>query len=61
MPRGVEKHFGPEGFKAFLTMLLEEFNRNREWHGQPLLTKEKIEARFKELFDKYTGELENEE
>jgi hypothetical protein len=60
MPRGVEQHFGPEGFKAIFQLILEEFNRNRQWHGQPLLTIEQVKSRFKELFDQYTDELEEE-
>ena len=58
MARGVEKHFGPEALKALFYLVVEEFNRNREWHSKPTITVAQIGTRFKELFDQFTSELE---
>jgi hypothetical protein len=35
--------FGPKLLEAIVEAMVEEFNRNRTWHGQPAITKEAVQ------------------
>ena len=53
--------FGPEMLRAIVQMMLEEFNRNRQWHGKPEFTADQVKDRFIELYDQYTLDVGPEE
>ena len=53
--------FGPEAMRALIEIIIDEFNRNRVWHGQTPITYDQVLTQFKQHFDAAIADTDKDE